>query len=157
MDNYERFWIGSLHKNIQLMLDVLKAPFLVLHFSYYTSMTFLMMLSLLLLSMLITQLSILRLIKHDMWQQLELASNLLIWSTRHCGLGQQVVPWFQCWKNSLGFFDQSNNTGAIDDPSQMKMTKQALLTRVFLITNFYVLKLWLTLIKKFGGGILIEN
>ena len=26
----------------------------------------------------------------------------------------------------------------------------------FFITNFYLLKLWLTLIKKFGGGILIE-
>ena len=39
------------------------------------------------------------------------------------------------------------------DPSQMKMTKQAFVT-FFLITNFYMLKLWLTLMKKFGGGIL---
>ena len=30
------FWMGSLHKNIQLMLEFLKGPFLVLHFSYYT-------------------------------------------------------------------------------------------------------------------------
>ena len=22
-----------------------------------------------------------------------------IWSARHCGLGQQVACWFQCWKN----------------------------------------------------------
>ena len=29
------FWMGSLHKNIQLMLEFLKAPFLVQHFSYY--------------------------------------------------------------------------------------------------------------------------
>ena len=35
--------MGSLHNNIQLMLEFLKAPFLVLHFSYYISMTFLMM------------------------------------------------------------------------------------------------------------------
>ena len=27
--------MGSLHKNIQLMLEILKAPLLVLHFSYY--------------------------------------------------------------------------------------------------------------------------
>ena len=31
----------SLHKNIQLMREFLKAPFLVLHFCYYTLMTFL--------------------------------------------------------------------------------------------------------------------
>ena len=38
------FWMGNLHKNIQLMLEFLKGPFLVLHFSYYTLMAFLMML-----------------------------------------------------------------------------------------------------------------
>ena len=37
----ECFWMESLHKNFQLMLEFLKAPFLVLHFSYYTLMTFL--------------------------------------------------------------------------------------------------------------------
>ena len=36
IDCFGWFWIGSLHKNIQLMLEFLKAPFLVLHFSYYT-------------------------------------------------------------------------------------------------------------------------
>ena len=48
----------SLHKNIQLKLEFLKAPFLVLHFSYYTLVTFLMMLSVTLLSMLMILLSI---------------------------------------------------------------------------------------------------
>ena len=48
--------MGSIHKNIQLMLVLFKAPFLVLHFSYYTStVTFLMVPSLLLLSMLMIQ------------------------------------------------------------------------------------------------------
>ena len=37
-----------------------------------------------------------------------------IWSMRHCGLGQEVPCWFQCWKGQLASFDQSNNTGAID-------------------------------------------
>ena len=33
---FEWFWIESLHKNTQLMLEFLKVPFLVLNFSYYT-------------------------------------------------------------------------------------------------------------------------
>ena len=39
------FWMGmaSLHKNIQLMLELLNAPFWGLYFSYYILMTFLMM------------------------------------------------------------------------------------------------------------------
>ena len=43
---------GNFDKNIQLMLEFLKAPFVVLHFSYYTLVTFLMMLSVILLSIL---------------------------------------------------------------------------------------------------------
>ena len=35
--------------------------------------------------------------------------------------------------------------------------KTDIFDRSFLITNFNVLKLWLTLIKKFGGGRLIET
>ena len=49
---FEWFWMGNLHKNIQLMLEFLKGIFLVLHFSYYTLMAFLMMLSMIFLSML---------------------------------------------------------------------------------------------------------
>ena len=63
-DDFEWFWMESLHKNIQLMLEFLKAPFLVLHFSYYTLMIFLTMLSVILLSMLMILLSILSEIKH---------------------------------------------------------------------------------------------
>ena len=64
IDGSEWFWMRIIHKNIMLMLDFLKAPFLVLHFSYYTLMTFLM-LSGILLSMLMILL----------WQQLELTSE----------------------------------------------------------------------------------
>ena len=35
--------------------------------------------------------------------------------------------------------------------------KTSIFDRFFLIANFYVLKLWLTLIKKFGGGALTEK
>ena len=56
--------MGSLHKNIQLMLEFLKGPFLVQHFSYYTLMTFLMMLHVILPSMLMILLSALNVIRH---------------------------------------------------------------------------------------------
>ena len=66
----------NLHKNIQLMLEFLKAPLLVLHFSYYTLMTFLTMLSVILLSMLMILLYSKCDQASDLWQQLELASEL---------------------------------------------------------------------------------
>ena len=58
------FWMENLHKNIQLMLVFLKGLFLVLHFSYYTLMVFLTMLSVILLSMLMILLSTLNVIRH---------------------------------------------------------------------------------------------
>ena len=64
IDDCEWFRMGSFHKNIQLMMEFLKAPFLVLHFSYYTLMTFLMMLPATLLFMLMILLSILSVIRH---------------------------------------------------------------------------------------------
>ena len=56
--------MGSLHKKIQLRLKFLKVPYLVLHFSYNTLMTFLMILSVILLSMLTILLSTLSVIRH---------------------------------------------------------------------------------------------
>ena len=66
IDSFELFWMESLRKNIQLMLEFLKAPFLGLHFSYYTLMTFLMMsfVTLLIMIMLIILLSTLNVIRH---------------------------------------------------------------------------------------------
>ena len=64
IDDLKWFWIESLHKNIQLMWEFLKTPFLILHFSYYTLMIFLRMLSVVLLSMLMILLSILSMIRH---------------------------------------------------------------------------------------------
>ena len=87
IDNFEWFWMESLHKNIKLMWEFLKAPFLVLHFSYYTLMTFLTMLSVILLSMLMILLSVLSVIRNL------ICGNNLNWllnlnlSTRHCVLG----------------------------------------------------------------------
>ena len=64
INGFQLFLMGKLHKNIQLMLEFLKAPFLVLHFSYYTLMTFPMMSSITLLSMLMIPLSTLSVIGH---------------------------------------------------------------------------------------------
>ena len=57
------FWMESFLKNIQLELKFLKSPFFVLHFSYYTLMTFLMVLPVILLSVLMMLLSTLNVIK----------------------------------------------------------------------------------------------
>ena len=63
IESFKWFWMRSLCKNIQLLLVLLKASFLLLHFSYYTSMTFLMMLPVKLLSMLMIQLSTINVIR----------------------------------------------------------------------------------------------
>ena len=82
IDHFKWFWIESLHKNIQLMLEFVKALFLVLHFSYYILMIFLTMLSVMLLSMLMILLSILSVMGH-----LICGSNLnLIYETLWIGV-----------------------------------------------------------------------
>ena len=43
IEGFRWFWMGSLHASTQLMLEFLKVQFLVLHFPYYTLMTFLKM------------------------------------------------------------------------------------------------------------------
>ena len=91
IDSFSWFWMGSLHKNIQLILEFLKAPFLVLHFSYYTLMIFLMMLSVILLSMLMILLSILSIIRHLIWGNLNWLLNLnliyeTLWTSSRSGL-----------------------------------------------------------------------
>ena len=60
--------MGSLPKNIQSMHVFLKISLLVLHISYYASITFLMMLSVIFLSMLIMLLSTLCDQAFDLWQ-----------------------------------------------------------------------------------------
>ena len=56
--------MGNLDKNIQLIIEFLKASFLVLHFSYYTLVTFLMMSSVILASVLMILFSTLSVIRH---------------------------------------------------------------------------------------------
>ena len=114
IDDFEWFWMESLHKNIQLMLEFLKAPFLVLHFSYYTLMTFLMMLSVILLSMLMILLSILGVIRHL------ICGNNLNWLL-NLNLIYETLDWGKKWlvdfiagETQLVSLDQSNENGSID-------------------------------------------
>ena len=59
LDGFGWFWMGSIHKNIQLMLEFLKVLFLALHFSYYILLT-LLMISVILLAMLMIHYSLLQ-------------------------------------------------------------------------------------------------
>ena len=110
-DGFEWFWMETLHNNIQLMLEFLKAQFLVLHFSYYTLMIFLM-LSVILLSMLMIMLSILSVLRHLVCGSILnwlLNLNLIyetLWNRARSGLLISMLEklnWF--W---------SINTGSID-------------------------------------------
>ena len=62
VDGFE--WMESLDRSFLLVLEFLKGPFLVLHFSCCILMTFLMVLSVVLVSMLMILLSILGVIRH---------------------------------------------------------------------------------------------
>ena len=64
IEGFEWFWIGCLHKNIQLLLEFLKTPFLVLHVFYYTLIIFLMMLFVIYLSKLMILLSTLSMFRY---------------------------------------------------------------------------------------------
>ena len=64
IDDFAWFWIGIFNNNAQLMLRFLRAPFLVLNFYYYTLMTFLMVLSVTLPSMLMIILFTLTVMRH---------------------------------------------------------------------------------------------
>ena len=97
------------HKNIQLMREFLKSPFLVLHFSYDTLMTFLMMLSVILLSMLMILLSVLIVIGHLICgNNLNWLLNMnLIYETRWTGIRSGLLI------SSLGKLSWFRLTGLI--------------------------------------------
>ena len=92
------------------MLESLKAPLLVLHFSYHILMTFLIMVYVILLSMLMILLSNLSVIRHLISdQQLELVSELpdtVDW-------GRKWLVDFNAGKTQLVSFDWFSNTGTI--------------------------------------------
>ena len=118
IDGFKWFWMEKFHKNIQLMLQVLRAPFLVPHLSYYTLMIFLMMLSVILLSKLMILISILSVIRHLIcgnnlnWL---LKLNLIykaLWTSARCGLLISMLRkhnWFQLMWKWMGLFLKKNH------------------------------------------------
>ena len=156
-DSFEWFWMESLHKNIQLMLEFLKVPFLTLHFSCYTLMAFLMMLSVILLSMLLILLSILSVIRYlicgnnfNWLLNLNLIYETLDW-------GKKWLVDFNAWKTQVLSFEQSNNNGSIDmkmDGSvleQRSSFKMLGLTFTKLDLGFYIISIAETASKKIGA------
>ena len=114
IDGFEWFWMESLQKNIQLMLEFIKAPFLVLHFSCYTLMTFLTMLSVTLLSLLMILLFILSVTRHLICgNNLNWLLNLnLIYKT--LDYGKKWLVDFNAEKTKLVSFDRSNTNSSTD-------------------------------------------
>ena len=96
------------------MLEFLKAPFFALQFSYHTLVTFLIFLSVILLSMLIILLTILSVIRHLIcgsnynW----LLNMNLVYKT--LGWGRKWLVDFNAGKTQLVLFDWSNSTGTTD-------------------------------------------
>ena len=106
IDRFRWFWMTSFRKTIQLMLDFLKAHFLVEHFSWYTLVTFFMILSVILLYIAIRH-PICG--NHKNW-----FLNLnLIYERQWTGAGSGLLISMP-EKTQLVLFDQSNNAGAID-------------------------------------------
>ena len=106
--------MGSFHENIQLVLAFLKAPFLILHFSYCTLITFLMKFSVILPFMLMIITLYLKSDQtSDLWQQLELAFELKsdLRDTEDWGR-----KWFQLVYigQLVSSFDQSNKNGTVE-------------------------------------------
>ena len=98
------------------MLEFLKAPFLVPHFSCCILMTFLM-LSVILLSIDIYDDTTLYSTcdqASDLWQQLELASELESDLRDTVDWGKKWLVDFNAGKTQLVLFDRSNNNGSID-------------------------------------------
>ena len=98
--------MGYLHKNIQLMLEFRQGPFLVLYLSYYTLMTF-PVFSVILISMLMILLCTLNVIRHDLWQQLELASEFKSDLRDTMNRGRKWLVDFNAGKTQLVSFDQT--------------------------------------------------
>ena len=152
--------MGSLHRNIQLMREFLKAPFLVLHFSYYTLMTFLTILSVIFLSILMILLSILSVIRHL------ICGNKLNWLL-NLNLVYETLDWGKKWlvdfsaeKTQLVSFDRSNNHGsigvkmdgsALEEKSYLKMLGLTFSSK--LDSGPYIISIAKTDSKKIGASV----
>ena len=124
-----RFWMGSLDKNIQLMWEFLKVIFLVLHFSYSILMTFLMMLTVKLLSLLMILPSTLSMSRH-LWQELEMAFGLESDLQDTVDWGRKWLVDFRAGKTQFVLFDWSSSSDAIDVKMDRSVRKEKLYFKI---------------------------
>ena len=110
IDGLMWYWMGSLYKNIQLLVEFSKGPSLILHFSCYTLMTFLMIFAFYDDD---TTIYVMCDQTYDLWQQLEMAVELEsdLWDTVNSG--RKCLADFNNQKTQLLSFDWFNNTAVI--------------------------------------------
>ena len=102
--SFSWFWMETLNKNIQMILEFLEASLLIIHFSYYTFMAFLMKQSLILLYLLVmpTTLSVIRHLICCIKQNWSLNYNMIyetLWTEVGCGFltsKLEKFSWFHC-------------------------------------------------------------
>ena len=122
----------SLHRNMELLLEFLKTPFLVPHFSYNTLMTFLTMLSVILLSMLMILFSILSVIRYLICDSnLNWILNLnLIYKTLSTGVRSETQLVLFDWSNNNVSIDVKVNGSVLEEKSSFKMLGLALFSKL---------------------------
>ena len=110
IDGLMWFWMGSIYKNIQLLVEFSKGPSLILHFSCYTLMTFLMIFAFYDDD---TTIYVMCDQAYDLWQQLEMAVQFEsdLWDT--VNRGRECLDDFNTRKTQLLSFDWFNNTAVI--------------------------------------------
>ena len=114
IDGFEWFWMEGLHKNIQLMMEFLKGPFLVLHFLllYINDLPDVVICNIAIYADDTTLYSKCDQAP-DLWQQLELASELESDLRDTVDWGKKWLADFNAGKTQLVLFDWSNNNGSI--------------------------------------------
>ena len=143
------------------MLEFLKAPFLVLHFSCYTLMTFLMIFSVILLSVLMILPSILIVIRHlisgNNWNWL-LNLNLIyetLWTGARSGLLMSVLGKLSLFRlTSLitldtGAIDVKMDESVLEEKSSFKMLGLTFSSK--LDCGSYIVSIVQTASKKIGA------
>ena len=160
IDCFEWFWMESLHENIQLMMEFLKDPFSVLHFSCCILMTFLMMLSFILLSMSMIPLSFLTVIRDLICgNNLKWLLNLnpiyeILWT----GVRNGLLISFNPGKTQLVSFDQANNNGSLDVKMDGSVLEEKSSFKMLVLTfsskvdrGSYIISVAKTASKKIGA------
>ena len=150
---FELFWMGNLHKNIQLMLVFLKGLFLVLHFSYINDLPDDVICNIAIYADDTTLYSKCDQVS-DLWQQLKLASELESDLRDTVDWGRKRLVDFNAGKTQLVAFDRSKNTGAIDVKMDGKKTSFKILGLTFfskLDWGSYIVSVAKTTSKKNGA------